>query len=141
MSHAVADLVHLPELVPEMPGHAPLRMACVTNSRKVKNIVEGFKDQVWRIVEMAGAEIVSEEFIPLSDATEAQIISRIETMAKRHLSEREITESPSLFNADRDEGKGDRIIYMAGGNPYIIASLWRADDLSQSARQTPSPGG
>ena len=96
----------------------------------MKNIVEDFKEQLWCIVEMNGAEIISEEFIPLSNATEAQIIARIERMAKRHLSEREIAESPSLYKADRDEGKGDRLIYMAGENPYIIASLWRADELS-----------
>ncbi len=97
-------------------------------TRDMSSIIDGFKDQVWRITEMNGAELISEEFIPLSDATEAQIIAKIETMAKRYLSEREIAETPSLFKADRDEGNGDRIIYMAGENPYIIASLWRADE-------------
>ncbi len=95
----------------------------------MSSIIEGFKDQVWRITEMDGAELISEEFIPLSEATEAQIIEKIERMAKRYLSEREIAETPSLFKADRDEGNGNRIIYMAGENPYIIASLWRADEL------------
>ncbi|TAV89300.1 hypothetical protein [Rhizobium leguminosarum] len=95
----------------------------------MSSIIDGFKDQVWRIIEMDGTEQISEQHISLSEATESQIIDMIEAMAKRHLTELEITDTPSLSRAVRDSDHGNRITYSAGENPHVIASLWRADEL------------
>ncbi|MGR9352723.1 hypothetical protein [Rhizobium leguminosarum] len=92
----------------------------------------GFQHQVWRIRKMDGLTVASEELLSLSDASESDILRLLEERAKGDLTPREISEAPQLFKARDMTGKGNRLIYTAGQNPYYVASLWRSDELDDN---------
>ncbi len=97
----------------------------------MNSVIEGFKNQVWRIVEYDGFKVVSEERIPLDDADEARIVYLLELKAKSHLSTRQVKYSPKLYQVRKDASQGNRVSYSAGDNPYYVASLWRSDELDR----------
>lgn len=98
------------------------------------DIMTGYQNQVWRIQKMDGLTVVSEEFLPLSEAPEDKILHLLEARAKKELTPREIRDAPQLFKARDMTGNGKRLIYTAGENPYHVASLWRSDELDRSAQ-------
>jgi hypothetical protein len=99
------------------------------------DIMTGFQNQVWRIQKMDGLTVVSEEFIPLSEAPEDKILRLLEERAKEELTPREIRDAPQLFQARDMTGNGKRLIYTAGENPHYVASLWRSDELEKNTQK------
>lgn len=81
---------------------------------------------------MDGLTVVSQEFLPLSEASEDDILRLLEERAKKELTPREIRDAPQLFQARDMTGNGKRLIYTAGENPYHVASLWRSDELDRN---------
>ena len=95
-------------------------------------VVDGPSDQVWRIVTYERGTVIAEERIPLDQASEQDIVARLEQLAKAVLSERDIRRSPHLFKASRDQAGSIRILYSAGANPRFVASLWRIGELDDT---------
>jgi hypothetical protein len=94
------------------------------------DIVAGFKNQVWRIIKYDGVTVMSEDRIPLHEITEQDVIALLEERAKSELTAREAQESPHLFQVQRGQSNGNRLIFSAGENPHFTASLWRSDELT-----------
>lgn len=93
---------------------------------------DGLGDQVWRIVSYERGAIIAEERIPLTAASEQEIIARLEALARAAASERDIRRAPHLFKAVREQSSSIRISYSAGANPRHVASLWRMGELDDT---------
>ena len=91
--------------------------------------VDGFKNQVWRIIKYEGITEISERRIPLSETSEAGIIAFLHNLASETLTVGEVRNSPHLFEVTKDDDGGNRLSYRAGENPLFVASLWRSDEL------------
>lgn len=63
------------------------------------DIMTSFQNQVWRIQKMDGLTVVSQEFLPVSEASEDEILRPLEERAKKELTPREIRDAPQLFQA------------------------------------------
>ncbi|WP_126911066.1 hypothetical protein [Rhizobium chutanense] len=109
---------------------APKESIALATDDAMTDLTAGFQNQVWCIRKMDGLTVLSEEQIPLSDASEKDIMLLLEERAKSVLTPREIHDAPQLFKAKDMTGKGNRLIYSAGQNPYYVASLWRSDELN-----------
>ena len=93
------------------------------------SIIEGLQNQIWVISKHDSLDLVWERRIPLSEASEAEIAEQLAHFVKADLTDREVRESPQLYQVDKDMKNGLRVALRAGTNPHYLASLWRADEL------------
>lgn len=78
----------------------------------VSDLLSGFQNQCWRIFRYDGLTQVNEERIPWKDATESQVIARLEALARLNLAAAEIEASPHPFRVRKDFEHGNRLIAL-----------------------------
>ena len=87
----------------------------------MSKVVDGYKNQVWLIVEYDGMKEISEERIPQSGMSESQLVQKLMNL--------------SGVSPRKESSHGKRVSYVAGDDHHWIASLWRADEMEERDRR------
>jgi len=97
----------------------------------LSKVADGFGEMVWKIDGYDGTEQIFEQRIPLNNASSERIAGILKDLASKHLTPGEI--SAGLADVRSDAQHGNRIILMAGQDPYYVAALFRSDELEGDA--------
>ena len=96
----------------------------------MSRIVDGFQNQIWRVVRYDGLIETEEERIPVDRYSVSELIEMLTERAKSELSPSELRDNPQLYEVRADFENGNRLMLFAGGNPHYVADLWRGDELA-----------